>query len=89
MLRQYYNRLTKGFISSDVGAPIGIQAVHKSDEGWKKWKGKVLADEVDIKAGIAELKREPKDVKELQKAINKIHEKQMDETAKDSKNSFY
>ena len=43
-----------------------------ANQEWKKWRGKVLGDDNDIQNALKILKREPKDVYELQSVIVKL-----------------
>lgn len=57
---------------------------------WKKWQGKVLGSESDIKQALKILKRDPKTIDELQAIIIKIRKQEVEKTLKDSiENSTY
>jgi hypothetical protein len=61
----------------------------KQQEESKKWKNKVMGDESDIKQAIKRLNRPPVDAAELQREIGRIRKQELEETARDSKHSFY
>lgn len=62
---------------------------HITEESVKKWLGVVLGSKEDIKNALKCLDHEPTDAMELQKTIVEIRKVQMEQTAKDSKHSYY
>ena len=60
-----------------------------SIQDWKKWEGKVLGSENDIKKALVILNKEPKDAEELQAVISKIRKDEISQTSRDSRNSYY
>lgn len=70
-----------------------MSSIHNTTEReideWKKWYGKVLGGEREIKKVLRKLKRRPKDRDELQKLIAENRMEEMKQTDHESRNSFY
>ncbi len=70
-------------------SPNDMKTDTEAHEPWRKWYGKVLGSENDIRNALEELGRSPKNEYELQDIIAERRSVEINKMSEDSLNSFY